>query len=145
MRFFMQKLAPYTSTGSRVGKGRGVRREDDMGSATISVDEFMALEQKVLLTVELIKKEREAKLAAEAAKVAAEAARATLEAELAAARAEESSLKAELSVASQEISLLREQLAASSAAQSTVDALQQEREAVRVRVEKMLADLDELL
>ncbi len=137
--------APYTSTGSRVDKGRGVRGEDDMGSATISVDEFMALEQKVLLTVELIKKEREAKLVAEAAKVAAEAAKATLEAELAAARAEESSLKAELSVASQEISLLREQLTASSAAQSTVDALQQEREAVRVRVEKMLADLDELL
>ena len=30
-----------------------------MGSASISVDEFQALEQKVLQTVELIKKERD--------------------------------------------------------------------------------------
>ena len=30
-----------------------------MGSASISVDEFQALEQKVLQTVELIKRERE--------------------------------------------------------------------------------------
>jgi uncharacterized protein involved in exopolysaccharide biosynthesis len=130
-----------------------------MGSATISVDEFMALEQKVLQTVELIKKEREARIGAEAARSSAEAAKASaeqaalaveeakaaLEAELAAARAEESTLKAELSVASQEIAMLREQLRASGEAQNTVNALQQEREAVRVRVEKMLADLDELL
>jgi uncharacterized protein involved in exopolysaccharide biosynthesis len=116
-----------------------------MGSATISVDEFMALEQKVLQTVELIKKEREAKLAAEAAKLAAEAAKAALEAELGAARAEESALKAELSVAGQEIAMLRQQLSASSEAQTTITAMQQERETVRLRVEKMLADLDELL
>jgi len=109
-----------------------------MGSATISVDEFMALEQKVLQTVELIKKEREARVAAETAKSAAEA-------ELEAVRAEESALKAELSVASQEIAMLRQQLSASSEVQSTVAALQQERETVRLRVEKMLADLDELL
>ena len=37
-----------------------------MGSASISVDEFQALEQKVLQTVELIKREREARAAAEA-------------------------------------------------------------------------------
>ena len=42
-----------------------------MGSASISVDEFQALEQKVLQTVELIKREREAKAAAEAAAKAA--------------------------------------------------------------------------
>ncbi len=112
----------------------------------------MALEQKVLQTVELIKKEREARMGAEAAKVSAEQAtlaveeaKAAVEAELAAARAEESTLKAELSVAGQEIAMLREQLSANSDVQNTVDALQQEREAVRVRVEKMLADLDELL
>jgi septal ring factor EnvC (AmiA/AmiB activator) len=123
-----------------------------MGSATISVDEFMALEQKVLQTVELIKKEREGKVAAEAAKagleaqlIAVDTKMAALEAALFAARAEESTLRAELSVAGQETAMLREQLAASSAAQSTVDALQQERETVRLRVEKMLADLDELL
>ncbi len=116
-----------------------------MGSATISVDEFLALEQKVLQTVELIKKEREARAAAEAAKAAAEESKAALEAELIAAKAAEFTLQAELSVAGQEMALLREQLAASSSAQSTVDALQQEREAVRLRVEKMLANLDELL
>jgi uncharacterized protein involved in exopolysaccharide biosynthesis len=123
-----------------------------MGSATISVDEFMALEQKVLQTVELIKKEREARteaeaarLAAEAAKLAVEAAKAALEAELGAARAEESALKAELSVAGQEIAMLRQQLSSSSEAQTTITAMQQERETVRLRVEKMLADLDELL
>jgi chromosome segregation ATPase len=109
-----------------------------MGSATISVDEFMALEQKVLQTVELIKKEREARSAAEAAKAA-------VEAELSAARAEESMLKAELSVAGQEIAMLRQQLSASSQAQEAVAAMQRERETVRLRVEKMLADLDELL
>jgi len=36
-----------------------------MAAATISVDEFQALEQKVLQTVELIKKERELRAAAE--------------------------------------------------------------------------------
>ena len=51
-----------------------------MGTATVSVDEFQALEQKVLQTVELIKKEREARSTAEAARSAAEAARASAEA-----------------------------------------------------------------
>ena len=55
-----------------------------MGSASISVDEFQALEQKVLQTVELIKKEREARSAAEAARTTAEAQVAALRAELAA-------------------------------------------------------------
>jgi hypothetical protein len=105
----------------------------------------MALEQKVLQTVALIKQEREARAEAEAAKAAAEAVRAAIEAELAAARTEESALKAELSVAGQEIAMLRQQLNASSEAQTTVAAMQQERETVRLRVEKMLADLDELL
>jgi hypothetical protein len=43
-----------------------------MGTEGISVDEFQALEQKVLLTVELIKKEREARATAEAALAAAQ-------------------------------------------------------------------------
>jgi uncharacterized protein involved in exopolysaccharide biosynthesis len=37
-----------------------------MSTSTVSVDEFQALEQKVLRTVEMIKKEREARAAAEA-------------------------------------------------------------------------------
>ena len=37
-----------------------------MEAATVSVDEFQALEQKVLQTVEMIRKEREARASAEA-------------------------------------------------------------------------------
>ena len=95
-----------------------------MGSSTISVDEFQALEQKVLQTVELIKKEREARSAAEH--------------ERDAARAETSELRQQLSVAD-------EKLMAASSAQSEVETLNREREAVKLRVEKMLAQMDELL
>jgi hypothetical protein len=66
----------------------------------VSIDEFQALEQKVLRAVEIVKREREARAAAEA-----------------------------------EVASLREQLAA----------LNEEREAVRLRVEKMLSQIDELL
>jgi hypothetical protein len=69
-------------------------------STGVTVDEFQALEQKVLRAVEIVKREREARAAAEA-----------------------------------EVAVLREQLAA----------LSQERDSVRLRVEKMLAQMDELL
>ena len=68
--------------------------------SSVSVDEFQALEQKVLRAVEIVKREREARAVAEA-----------------------------------EAAMLREQLAA----------LSQERDSVRQRVEKMLAQMDELL
>jgi uncharacterized protein involved in exopolysaccharide biosynthesis len=87
------------------------------GAGTISADEFLALEQKVLRAVELIKKEREARAAAEA--------------ELASAKAE--------------IADLQGRLATSGAAQAEVETLTREREVVRQRVEKMLAQMDELL
>jgi hypothetical protein len=109
-----------------------------MSAATMSVDEFMALEQKVLQTVELIKKEREGRAAAEAA-------RASAEAELQASNAELSAARAELSVAQQEIAMLQQQASAAQQAETTVLALEQEREAVRMRVERMVASLDELL
>jgi hypothetical protein len=83
-------------------------------TATISQDEFQALEQKVLRAVEIVRKERELRAAAEA-----------------------------------EAAALREQLdnltSASNAAQSQITTLSQEREAVRLRVEKMLSQIDELL
>ena len=82
--------------------------------ATISVDEFQALEQKVLRAVEIVRREREARAAAEA-----------------------------------EAAALREQLealtAASNATQTQITTLNQEREAVRARVEKMLQQMDELV
>jgi len=83
-------------------------------SATISLDEFQALEQKVLRAVEIVRREREARIAAEA-----------------------------------EVAELRGQLdalaVASNATQSQITTLNQEREAVRLRVEKMLAQMDELV
>lgn len=85
-----------------------------MSTSTISIDEFQALEQKVLRAVEVVKREREARAAAEA-----------------------------------EVASLRQQLAAqknaSSAAESELNTLAKEREAVRQRVEKMLQQMDELL
>ena len=94
-------------------------------AATISVDEFQALENKVLQTVEMIRKEREARTAAEARCLTAETARTAAEAEAAE---------------------LREKLnAASTTAQTEVETLHREREAVRLRVEKMLATMDQLL
>jgi len=83
-------------------------------SATISLDEFQALEQKVLRAVEIVRREREARLAAEA---------------------EAASLREQLDALS----------AASNATQTQITTLNQEREAVRLRVEKMLAQMDELV
>ena len=109
-----------------------------MGSASISIDEFQALEQKVLQTVELIKREREAKSSAEAA-------RAVAEAEVAAAHAELVVAKAEGAAAQKELAALKKELAASGDAQAEVDSLHRERQAVRLRVEKMLASIEEVV
>ena len=85
-----------------------------MSETNISVDEFQALEQKVLRAVEIVRREREARSAAEA-----------------------------------EITQLRElldiQTSETNEAQSKIATLNQEREAVRHRVEKMLTQMDELL
>jgi hypothetical protein len=85
-----------------------------MSTSTISVDEFQALEQKVLRAVEIVKREREA--------------RATAEAEVA-------NLREQLS----------EQQQLSAMAESEINTLSKERESVRLRVEKMLQQMDELL
>ena len=85
-------------------------------AAAVSVDEFQALEQRVLQAVEMIKKEREARAVAEA----------------------------ETLVARNEAAELREKLENSSYAQQEVDTLLRERESVRKRVEAMLAQMDSL-
>jgi hypothetical protein len=90
-------------------------------SATISLDEFQALEQKVLRAVEIVRRERESRLAAEA--------------EAAALREEKQALRDQLDALA----------AASNATQTQITTLNQEREAVRLRVEKMLQQMDELL
>jgi hypothetical protein len=90
----------------------------DMSTTTISsgitADEFQALEQKVLRAVEIVKREREARAAAEA---------------------EVASLREELDTLKQD----------ARAAETELTTLNKERDAVRVRVEKMLQQIDELL
>ena len=83
-------------------------------SPNVSADEFQALEQKVLRAVDIVKREREARTAAEA---------------------ELTQLRAQLAD--------QQQLAAM--AESEINTLSKEREAVRQRVEKMLEQMDELL
>jgi uncharacterized protein involved in exopolysaccharide biosynthesis len=87
------------------------------GAGTITADEFLALEQKVLRAVTMIREERDARAAAEA----------------------------ELVTAKAEIADLQGKLADASSARSEVENLVREREVVRQRVEKMLAQMDELL
>jgi hypothetical protein len=83
-------------------------------SEQVSADEFQALEQKVLRAVEIVRREREARAAAEV-----------------------------------EAASLREQLAAMTSASDNatreLTVMNQERETVRQRVEKMLEQMDELL
>ena len=83
-------------------------------SPSISADEFQALEQKVLRAVEIVKREREARAAAEA---------------------EIASLREELATYKQNTRIVEAEL----------NTLTKERDQVRVRVEKMLQQIDELL
>jgi len=90
-------------------------------SASVTQDEFQALEQKVLRAVEIVRREREARIAAEA----------------------------DAAEQREQVKALQQQLdslaGASNAAQSQITTLNQEREAVRLRVEKMLQQMDELI
>ena len=98
----------------------------------VTVDEFQALEQKVLRAVEIVKSEREARATAEA-----EVAR--LRQQLAEQKqAAESNAE---SIQSQAEAAKREK----DAAEGQIAALSEEREAVRQRVERMLHQIDELL
>jgi FtsZ-binding cell division protein ZapB len=94
-------------------------------SSGVSVDEFQALEQKVLRAVEIVKREREARAAAEA--------------EVGALREQ---LAAQAGTVASEVQAAQRE---KEAAESQVAALNQEREVVRQRVEKMLQQMDELL
>ena len=96
----------------------------DMSSG-VSVDEFQALEQKVLRAVEIVKREREARAAAEA--------------EIASLREQ---LAEQGKSASNRVEAAQREKAA---AESQIAALNQEREVVRQRVERMLQQMDELL
>ena len=89
--------------------------------ATVSADEFQALEAKVMQAVEMIRRERDARAA----------------------------IEAERSVAQAEVSALQERLRAleetNSTARTELEIYHREREGMRTRVERLLAQMDELL
>lgn len=123
-----------------------------MSTATVSVDEFQALEQKVLLAVDLIRKERDARSAAEAERdnTLAELTQlrnelSSAQNELAATQQQLTELRSEANAAQTEANELRDRLATAAVAQTEVESLHREREAVRLRVEKMLSQIDGLL
>ena len=89
--------------------------------APLSADEFQALEAKVLQAVEMIRRERDARAAVEAERNAAQAENATLHERLRA---------------------LEE---ANSTAQTELETFARDREVLRGRVERLLAQMDELL
>lgn len=104
-------------------------------SSGISLDEFQALEQKVLRAVEIVKREREAKAAAESEV-------ASLREQLAAQTAQTDKAKGDLEAA---LNLAQTAERDKQAAESQIAALTQDRDQVRQRVEKMLHQMDELL
>lgn len=120
--------------------------ENPTSVPTVSIDEFQALEQRVLQTVELIKMERASRAAFEAEAAAARAELAAAEARTAEAHAKLDELTETVALKESQIATLQEQIAAAgNASQQELDGLHRERETTRQRVEKMLATLDELL
>jgi hypothetical protein len=89
------------------------RPAEEAGAVTVSADEFAALEERVLRAVNLVKRERLARVVAE-----------------------ERAAKADARLA--------EQAEAAKIFDREIESLRAEREAVRQRVEKLLAQLDEL-
>src|SRR5689334_20393767 len=109
--------------------------------AEVSGTDFVALEQKVYRTIELLKTAREGRAEAQL-KVEAAERKADEMAQLLTAR------QAELETARQQVAELRETLdvrqVALEAAERQVADLRREREDVRTRVEKILKQIDQL-
>ena len=91
------------------------------GGGTVSADEFQALENKVLQAVEMIRRERDTRHAVELERNAAQAEVATLQ------------------------ERLRSLEEANSTTRTELEGFHRERDAVRGRVERMMAQMDELL
>ena len=107
----------------------------ERGSAiVVSVDEFAALEERVLRAVQLVKQERHARNEAEAIAAAAESIAAESEAAAAEAKARLAQVESEL----HEKAPLLEGL------QTEIKTLKAERDHVRDRVERLLQQLDAL-
>lgn len=105
-------------------------------SAPVGADELQALEEKVLRAVEIVKREREARAAAEAEV-------AQLHQQLAGQRSETEQLNAEIAAQREQFVSQFEQH--TSTHQALLSGLQQERLDIRQRIEKMLGQMDDLL
>ena len=103
-------------------------------STGVSVDEFQALEQKVLRAVEIVKREREARAAAEAEVSTMRERVAALQNELEAAQGRAQAAESAKEAAHSE----------KETAENQIGALNHEREVVRQRVERLLQQMDEL-
>ena len=101
--------------------------QEESGALAVSVDDFSALEDRVRRTVDVVKRERHARMTAEARAVELESRAVEFEARAAQAEA-----------LAQSQSPIVEQL------QSELSALRAERDQVRQRVERLLAQLDAL-
>ncbi|HEY1648891.1 MAG TPA: hypothetical protein VGF96_12970 [Terracidiphilus sp.] len=150
-------------------QAEGQEQHAEQGSLAVSADDFSGLEQRVLRAVELVKRERQERLAAEARAVQAEERLAQVEeravqaegragqaegragqaeeragqAEERLAQAGERATQAEMRAAQNETQL-REQGSAGERMQSELNALKAERDHVRQRVERLLQQLDGL-
>jgi hypothetical protein len=81
-----------------------------MSTSTISVDEFQALEQKVLRAVEIVKREREARAAAEAEAASLREQLAAQQSAATVAEAEAASLNKERDVVRQRVEKMLQQM-----------------------------------
>lgn len=118
------------------------------GTLAVSLNDFSALEERVLRAVDLVKKERQDRNAAEARAAQSEEravqnADHAVQAEARAVQSEERAKHAEERAAHAEAKL-REQTPVVEGIQSEVKALRTERDHVRQRVEKLLEQLDGL-
>jgi chromosome segregation ATPase len=114
--------------------GEDQQAQEESGALAVSVDDFSALEDRVRRTVDVVKRERQARMAAEAR--ATELESRAIQAEGRQADIEARAVQAEAQVQSQ--STEHEKL------QSELSALRAERDQVRQRVERLLAQLDAL-
>jgi chromosome segregation ATPase len=117
-----------------------------MGSSGLSADEFQALEQKVLRAVEIVKREREARAAAEeqarALREQFAAQAAELKGQVEATRSQLEAARLQAAAAQERVDAL---LTEKESAEGQIGALNHERDVVRQRVERMLSQMDELL
>lgn len=107
----------------------------------LAADDFNALEQRVLRLVEMVKNEREARGIAEGRVHSLEASVKSLEDSGLNAEQRVIALEERLQQANQKIAQLTERRAE---AETQAAALEKERETVRVRVERLLKQLDEI-